>query len=391
MSTFRGFLVRGCGLITALAMTVYAASNVAGAAEWTAQAELEQTIRYDDNIRLSRPGSGTDFGSVTTPRLSLYKRTERLDLGADAEFSFARFAKDRGLNSEDANLDLSAVGREKWGSWALPVELERRTTQRTEITDTGRLDVDAVALTAESNPSVSFDLSATTNLSLLGNWRETRYNTSTLDDFRGAGLGARGTRRLSERDSVYVETDIRRFDNLDQDFSMHWLAAVAGYDRDLTERLSWGIHGGARWVFDNAPQASGREIGFTGGARLNYDVSETFRVTGDYERTLKPSGGGVLRDTDALSLLLRYQLRPTVRATFGARYIHQESLRTAASGDRDYFRLEPSIEWTVAPEWILNGAYRFRGQDREDAPGSGFAKGHTVLFSVTYRPVRWTL
>jgi len=385
-----GLLTRAAALLGVPAM-VLAPIAASEAADWTAEAELQQTIRYDDNIRLSRDSTGTDFGSVTSPILRLHRSTADRDYGIDTELGLVRFLHDNTLNAETVNVVAGARGLEKWGSCSLPFEFDREPTRKTEITDTGAFNIEATALTFETNPDVSYDVSDTSTVTALGNWRERRYSSDAFSDYRSGRLGGRWTEHLSEAEDFYVSPLVARFQNLDQNGTSHWLEMIAGYDREVSERVSYGVYAGGSWVFDHVSNSSGRDFGVLGGLNVSYALSEIANMTASYRRSVEPSGSGQLRDRDIVNLTFSYKLAPTLVGDMGMSFIRLNSIGSGTGNDRDYFSIEPRLTWIVTPQWSAFTAYRFRGQNVDDPVRSGYATGHAVFLGVSFHPEKWQL
>lgn len=111
------------------------------------------------------------------------------------------------------------------------------------------------------------------------------------------------------------------------------------------------------------------------------EVSE-WRLTAG--RTFTPTGRGGKSITDQLRIQYDRQLSERLWLRGAARYLSDESLSDAGSGgNRDYGRLEFSLQWYMTPTWFIGGGYHYTYQDREIDPEA--ADDNRFFLSVNYR------
>ena len=85
------------------------------------------------------------------------------------------------------------------------------------------------------------------------------------------------------------------------------------------------------------------------------EVSE-WRLTAG--RTFTPTGRGGKSITDQLRIQYDRELSARLRMRTAARYLSDEAMSEAGSdGNRDYGRLEFSLEWYLTPTWFIGGGY----------------------------------
>lgn len=101
-------------------------------------------------------------------------------------------------------------------------------------------------------------------------------------------------------------------------------------------------------------------------------------------RRFIPTGSGGKATSDQLRLQYDRNLSERLKFNSAARYETQAALTEAgARDDRDFARLDLSIEWMLAPTWYLRGGYSYIWQDREEDPSD--VSNNRAFVSIGYR------
>lgn len=101
-------------------------------------------------------------------------------------------------------------------------------------------------------------------------------------------------------------------------------------------------------------------------------------------RRFIPTGSGGKATSDQLRLQYDRDLSERMVFSSAARYETQAALTEAgARDDRDYARVDLSLEWMLTPTWYVGGGYSYIWQDREEDPSA--VDNNRVYLSVGYR------
>ena len=121
-----------------------------------------------------------------------------------------------------------------------------------------------------------------------------------------------------------------------------------------------------------------------GGSLTGYrklEVSEWRLVV---ERSFIPTGEGGKAESDQIRLQYDRDLGERLTFQCAGRFETRNSLtQTLRSDDRDYARVDVSLEWLMAPTWYLKGGYSYLWEDRERAISD--ADNNRLFISVGYR------
>jgi hypothetical protein len=101
-------------------------------------------------------------------------------------------------------------------------------------------------------------------------------------------------------------------------------------------------------------------------------------------RRFIPTGSGGKATSDQLRLQYDRDLSERLMFNGAVRYETQAALTEAgARDDRDFARVDLSLEWMMTPTWYLSGGYSYIWQDREEDPSA--VDNNRVFVSVGYR------
>ena len=107
----------------------------------------------------------------------------------------------------------------------------------------------------------------------------------------------------------------------------------------------------------------------------------------DIRRVIAPqsNGGEVVRDE--VAAYIRRSLTKRLNAEIGIRFFQEESVFSGLGRlDRDYLRIDPALNWRLAPRWTLSARYTYTLNDETGLQSANAdAENHRVYAGITYR------
>ncbi len=380
------------------------------AAEWRLTPELGVQEEYDDNIRLVAGPHDNAWGTVLKPAVELAMRTEVTTFTGKGRFELGRYSGQRGLDSNDAFLDLSASRKLERGDLGLDASAARDTTLRTGAfnPDTG-LVVDKVGRTTYS---------ATLHGSYLLNERtrgELRYQWQSASYDNGERLGLFDYRYRVPSASLVYQYDPQlaftgsfshsRLDfTIPTDFVSETNSGDLGAIYQWSERLQLRASAGRRHTRSTRTpflalfglqvpigRVTTSNSGSVYRASANYKY-EAGSLDLDASRTATPSSTGTETDDTEFDVTARRRFSPKLSGEVAARYLQTRIVGgtlTVLNSDQDLLLVQPVLRWHFTEHWTLSGHYRYRRVKRR---GTGqTATSNAILATLRYQWQPWSV
>jgi hypothetical protein len=372
----------------------------AQAADWELNPKVEAGYLYDDNYRLTTPGTEIDVqGPMVDAELELRTLTQT------GEFSFT--PRVRATYFPDAT-DLDAVDYFATLNW------ERRGQRaRTRIVgdfsvqdivnseqpdadfggdlgepdlgDGGRVLVDNRRTRASLRPSMSFELSPRRELQFGMGYTDVSFEediSAAQVGYNVADFSAGLLTRVNERSSLIGRVRAARYDIDTQEVTNGYGAEIEWGTRTAAETRSY-LRAGAQNV---ELQSGDSEVAWIAGAGVSM-VSGRNEWFADLSRNVGPSSAGLIVARDQLRLSLIRAMTPRLSLVAGLRGIHDDDIdRDSAFQARSYATGDLGLQWRWQEEFSLRFAYDYTWQefrnDVADATSSG------AMISVLYQPLQ---
>jgi len=104
-------------------------------------------------------------------------------------------------------------------------------------------------------------------------------------------------------------------------------------------------------------------------------------------RSITPSGGGGLYNSDNVRMQYEYDLTERLEFTTAARYLHNHALsKDIGNNDREYTRAELGLKWKFAPTWYLEAGYEYTWQKYKLDPSSAEDNSFAIRFGYEGLP-----
>lgn len=371
-------------LVIGLALT-----PLAWSAQYTSGQGIEATAEYTDNVRLVPDDETELHGVVISPEFSLTRRSERMEAKITADFDFARYNHSR-FDSDDQALRAGLDYRWEQTRLNLDARATRNSTRTSELQDTGRIGEEATrkeryALDGAIEQQLDPRNAATGAL----NYSTTHYESNALSDFDVLGASLGWIHRYSERVDLRSELYFSRFETDERpQVESDTFGLRVGGDYALNETLTFSLRvGGARVETEHGPGSAreGRfeENAYTLDSALDYRL-QRHRLIARAARATEPSGDGVLKKSDRLSLDYRYRLAPQASLETTLTWLQSEAIDDPVADERDYASLQLGYRRQLSETWSL--ATRLRHQYQRREAESGHAEANSVQLELRYSP-----
>jgi len=355
------------------------------AAEWSFTPDARVAVDYVDNPRYLVEGGQSDRGAVTELGAKLARRTENLDLSLAPSFRVARYRNDDDLDNETAVIAFALEERSEFATWSAQSTLLQDSTLVSELGTTG--------LTQTNHRHYDFSLGGGPQLQLSErffasaqvNWSENRYHDAEgtgLVDYNYQGALVSAIYVLSERSDLSLIAHAGALEVPDQ--------GTTTRDETLVLRLESKF--GSRWATTlSAGPARVRtdfasDQGYVFGASLERR-GEMLTLSAGANRSLTPTGVGVLTQLDEVSLSADQRLTERLSAGISVRASRNKSLLPVPGTgntfeDVDFQGLEGRLSYQVSSQWSAQLALSGARQRGEFDPGS--AESYRMLLSMVW-------
>jgi hypothetical protein len=385
----------------AVAVAVAAAvSAPAGAAAWEFNPTVEAGYLYDDNYRLTPPGTEIEVqGPMVDAQLELRTLTPQGEFSFTPRVRATYFPDATDFDAVDYFGTLDWLHRGQRAQTRLRGEFSVQDVVNSEqpdaefggdlgepdIGDGGRVLVDNRRTRASLRPSMSFELSPRRELQFDAGYTDVSFDESiggAQVDYNVADFAAGLVARLNERSSLTTRARAARYDIDTQD-------ATNGYGAELewNTRTAAGTRGYLRGGAQNVELQDGdSEVAWIAGAGVSLALGRN-ELFADLSRNVGPSSAGVIVARDQLRLRWTRAMTPRFSLLGGLRGTHDDDIDSDSDFQpRSYATGDVGLQWRWQEEFSLRVAYDYTWQefrdDLEDATGSG------ATISVLYQPLQ---
>jgi hypothetical protein len=384
-----------------VALALGAVATARADAVWEFTPHIEAGYLYDDNYRLTQPGTEiqvngplldaalematvTQTGQLTfTPRVRATYFSEEDDLDSVDYFANmdwlrngqrfdtrlrADFAQQDVINSEQPNADVdSGLGEPVFGDAGRVIIKNRRTRYAVqpevswEINQRNRFEV------AASYSDVKFDEAV--------NAAQVGFDTSELT----AGVRT----RVSERTTIATRLRAGYYDIQFRDVTKAYGAELQ-WDTRTVKDTNRFFRIGAQNV--ELPTGDNK-VAWLAGAGVSLILGRNEFFT-DVSRSVGPSSAGVVVARDQLRLRLVRAMTPRLNLLVGVRGTHDDDVDdTSTFTPRSYATADVGVEWRIKEEWSIRlaGDYTWQKYQNDSDPAASSGATATVIYEPLQR------
>jgi len=391
------------GSLIAAAVAGVLAAGAAGAADWEFNPSIEAGYLYDNNYRLTAPGTEISVqGPMADAQLEMRARNPQGEFSFTPRIRATYFPSEQDLDTTDYFGTLYWLRRgpklqtEITGDFAQQdvVNSEQPDAEvpgnanlgDTNFGDAGRVLVKNRRTRASVLPSMSYEISPRHALELAANLADVSFDNQIPGaqvDYRSADLLAGLKTRISETSSITTRVRGARFDIETEGDSKSYGLELEWDTQSVTGTETF-LRGGAQKVdlangeSENTWLAGGGMSRAIGRNQLFFDLS----------RSVGPSSAGVVITRDQLRLRWTRDLTPRLQFQTGLRGTHDEGISPDSPfTTRSYATGDVGLQWHWQEEFALRVAYDYTWQ-KYDNGLSDPAKSSGAIATILYQPLQ---
>lgn len=384
------------------------------AAEWTVSGNLNQSLSYNDNVRMLPQNPEASIVYILTPTLDFARKTEVWDVQGSVSYGLQHYTDIEELDNNPQNYALSTAYRTERSNMGLSVGYSIAPSQNFAEQDTGDFASNVNRESFTVTPTYAYRLTELDSLIGSASYSKLTYSNG--------GFGNNGTAGFNdffnnnETKSVNIGWQRQWSERFMQSISVFY----SNYESTGQVRAnsdSYGINLSSTYYLSEKWQFSGTVGGRITDTNLenviipglltvtDQDTSEGFltdigvhykgeSLSSNFglSRSLVPSAQGQLTEQTRVSLDFSYQI--TERLSSGLTASYQETDSVSNGNDvlgisRTNIRVSPNINWKLTEDWLLSASYTYRQQERPNSTTirnirAGTAESNIFMLSINY-------
>ncbi len=388
-------------LIAAAVAAALAASGTAAAADWETNPTVEAGYLYDNNYRLTAPGTEIEVqGPMVDAALELRALTPASEFSFTPRIRATYFPSEQDLDTTDYYGTLywkergQKLQAQVLGQFAqedvVNSELLTATVPgtsdlgQTEFGDSGRVLVKNRRASGSVLPSMTYEMTQRNVLEIAGNFTDVNYDQQVPGlqvDYRSADLQVGVKTHVTQESSITTRVRAAQFDIETQDITRSY-GLEFQWDTQNAAGTQTFLRGGGQSV---EISAGNKKTEWIAGAGVSRDVGRN-QVFFDLTRGVGPSSAGVVIAREQLRLRWTRDMTPRLQLLAGIRATNDEAVDDAALFQpRKYVTGDLGLQWHWQEEFSLRLAYDYTWQKFDNAildPAT--SSGATA--SIVYQP-----
>lgn len=379
------------------AVAMLSVTGAANAANWEIVPRLVGGYRYDDNYRLSQPGSEIEVSGAEADATLLFRNVDpRTKIEIAPRVRATYFPDESDEDSTDYYLSGSFQDSTPRRSMGIDANLAHEDVVRSEFsTDPqgplGNPDVATGSTTFlrnkrdlyELRPSFSYDFSQRNRMELQAQYANAKFENhydGAQSDFSQTDIDAGWTFRASQRNSYTLRAIAAHYETVE---SADAYGAEAEWGAQVSERSRIYVRVGGQ---NTKPENRDAELSWLGGIGGDW-VSERNHLFLDLTHSVNAVSAGTVVERTQLRFLLNHDISERISMLLGLSGRHDASIDgSAAYPDRDYATGQAGLEWRVQRALAVTATYTYRWQNDDRFPSDVSANG--FLVGVVYQPKR---
>jgi hypothetical protein len=357
-------------------------------AQWSVQPALEWQMDYDSNRRLAPSGESPNEGGLLSFDTAFKRATESTAMTLHPSIGLQRFAGDSALDANTGAIQWDFTCQRERTSLLVSTAYRRESTLTTELADTGIVDSSTRRDSIQASVEITRELAERQHLDLTASWSDVRYPDGLpfrLVGYRYPQIVAEYRFGLSERTTLSATAYADRVSAPLTGYTSDDAGIRFGASRELSMRISLYAAVGINRTAIGTQKSHG-QVWHLQASR----DSVLSRWTLSYDRSVQPSGYGILLRRDDVAVSLSQSVAPRLFATFT---LHAVSNNSPVSGgfvdDRRYLTGDAGLEWHMSPQWVLHftaGASEARSPNAELT-----ARGWRTALNARWSPLDWNI
>lgn len=380
------------------------------AAEWTVAGNVDQSLSYNDNVRMLPQDPEGSLIYVLTPTLNFARKTEAWDVQGSASYGLQHYTDIEELNNNPQNYGLNTEYRTERSNTGVSASYSILPSQNFAEQDTGNFSSNVNRENITVTPTYSYRFTELDSLISSASYSKSTYS--------GSDNNETGFNNFNDNENKSINMGWQRQWN--ELFAQSISVFYTNYESTgqiNSSSDSYGINLSSNYQFSEKWQFSG-----TIGGRITDTSTETVIIPGlltatdqntsegfltdigvhykgeslsstfGLSRSLVPSGQGQLTEQTRISLDFSYQITERLSSGLMTSYQETDSVGDRSDGlglSRTNIRVSPNVNWKLTEDWLLSASYAYRQQERPDSAAivnsrAGTAESNIFMLSINY-------
>ncbi len=361
---------------------------------WFYQSTFSSTVEADDNRRLRRDDEKGVVGINARTDIKISNVTEISEVYVRGALSSVRYdgGDDRAIDSDDQLLFAGGQWNGERSQFSVDAEYLGRSTQLTELEDTGFLEVVDRRVDKSISPQYVYILNESLQLFVGGNYTEVDFPNSipvNLTEYSVKGANAGAVYALDELNSITVSAFNSKYDADTFSNKVETTGANIRYDKTFTELWNGYAELGYRKSnFKNRQSGQVVRDDDTGesyqvGVTRNSEISE---LSLSASNELQPSADGDVNERTEINMDYKRSFTSRLTGSVNFNWFEDESINNDTEEDREYWSLSFNGDFRLTEQWYLTGQLRHREQKFDDDSNAGrsSAESDAVIIGVRF-------
>jgi len=320
---------------------------------------LEVSGAYDSNIQFESNDEKADYSHIAIPKLNMAMGSERYNMGVTAQILFLRYSKEKDLDTEKYQCQLSGDYRlTQKTSIATSASYTRDTTLDSELEETGRVTKRENRERYFYEASSFHRLSELSDINFLYRYTKIEYESEKLVDRDGHGIDALYQRWFNDRlDTLIIKPSFYRSDT-DDKTTLSYYGASIGWAHTFSDTLAMSnLIGYGNTVTETD---TNNTIDQTISVNISLiNSGEIFFFRTGFQSNIRIDSEGDLIEVDRLYFKSTRALTERVRFSFDANLYLTRQVDVYDDYDSIYYDIKPGLSYAVTEKWYLSAFYRY--------------------------------
>jgi len=392
---------------TATAIIAALTSVVAVGADWEFNPRLEAGYLYDDNYRLTSPGTEISVqGPLADAQLEMRARTPKNDFSFTPRITATYFPDEQELDSVnyfgviDWRFEGQTIESRVRGEYAQQdiVNSEQPDAEipgdvglgDPDFGDSGRVLVPNRRTRTAVRPLMNVELSQKRALEFGANFADVSFDRQfpgAQVDYQSGDVSAGLLTRFSEVSSLMARIRTARYDIETLGDSKSYSAELEWKQRTVTEMETFLRAGAQNVEFTSGLDEGTKETAWLFAAGVNMPIGRN-QLFADLTHSVGPSSAGIVVKRDQLRVRWSRDITPRLAFLLGVRGTHDDDiLEDSTYRPRRYATGDVGLQWHWEEEFSLIATYDYSWQEFDDALVDA-ATSSGARVTVLYQPLQ---
>lgn len=386
------------------------------AAEWAVSGNLNQSLSYNDNVRMLPQDPEASIIYILTPTLDFARKTEAWDVQGSVSYGLQHYTDIEEFDNNPQKYALSTAYRTERSNMGLSAAYSIAPSQDFAEQDTGDFSSNVNRESFTVTPTYAYRLTELDSLIGSASYSKSTYSSGGSDN---NGVDFNNFFNNNENKSINIGWQRQWNERFMQSISVFY-SNYKSIGQVSANSDSYGINLSSSYQLSEKWQFSGTVGGRITDTNLetviipglltvtDQDTSEGFLtdISVHYKgesllsnfglsRALVPSAQGQLTEQTRVSLDFSYQITERLSSGLTASYQETDSVSNGNDGldglgiSRTNIRVSPNINWKLTQDLLLSASYTYRQQERPNSTAirnlrAGTAESNIFMLSINY-------